>query len=98
MQADSKAALGAALKLSSPRPLMNAIAAEISLMLERFQIQSLRGDHFRGSINVEADALSRLGEGAEIPASLTDVPRASAPDRGSKFYKAWPRRWGADQI
>lgn len=97
-QADSKAALGAALKLSSPRPLMNAIASEISLMLERFRIQSLRGEHFRGSINVEADALSRLGEGAATPESLTNVPRARVPPRDRRFYKAWPRHWHADKL
>ena len=70
VQADSSAALGAALKLASPRPLMNALAAEISLVLERFSIERLLGDHYRGSINVEADALSRLWEGAKIPPLL----------------------------
>ena len=93
VQADSKAALGTALKLASPRPLMNAIASEISLTLECFQIQALVGEHFRGSLNVEADALSRLNEGARLPKSLAHVIRASVPVRDDDFYKAWPPHW-----
>ena len=93
VQADSQAALGAALKLASPRPLMNAIAAEISLVLERFEIEKLTGDHYRGSINVDADALSRLREGAEIPSSLLNTPRVGVPPRSDNFYKAWPPSW-----
>ena len=93
VQADSKAALGAALKLSSPRPLMNALAAEISLVLETFRIQALTGEHYRGSLNVEADALSRLGEGASLPSSLQEVPRVQVPIRNDDFYRAWPTHW-----
>ena len=92
IQADSQAALGAALKLCSPRTLMNVIAAEISLVMERYNIEKLVGEHFRGTLNVEADALSRLWEGADLPPSLRSIPRANVPCRDDTFYQAWPSK------
>ena len=92
-QLDSKAAMGAALKLASPRPLVNAIAAEISLVLEEAQAEVLEPEHFRGVLNVEADALSRLREGKTIPKRLENLKKRESPTRNDSFYKAWPTDW-----
>ena len=90
VQADSQSALGAALKLSSPRPLMNALAAEIALQLERLHSDVLLTEHFPGTLNIEADALSRLTEGKSVPTRLLPVARREAPLRDGGFFLAWP--------
>ena len=81
------------MKLASPRPLVNAVAAEITLMLEATRADLLVPQHFRGVLNVEADALSRLNEGKEVPRRLTHVHREVPPVRNEDFYKAWPKEW-----
>ena len=78
VQTDSTAAMGAASKLASPRPRVNAVAAEITPMLEATRADLLVPRHFRGAINVEADALSRLNEGKEVPRRLTCSSRSTA--------------------
>ena len=93
VQTDSTAAMGAASKLASPRPRVNAVAAEITPMLEATRADLLVPRHFRGVINVEADALSRLNEGKEVPRRLTHVHREVPPVRNEDFYKAWPKEW-----
>eukprot|EP00974_Lingulodinium_polyedra_P018164 1758655-Lingulodinium_polyedra.AAC.1 len=75
IEADSASALAIALKLASPKPVLNALAAEIVLTLEACKIEVLVGTHYRGTLNVLADALSRLAEGAEVPRALRGVPR-----------------------
>ena len=98
VQADSCAALGVAIKLASPRPLMNAVAAELALELETLGVHTLMGEHYRSILNVEADALSRLwsgAEGAQVPRSLRLATRVQAPPRGREFFRAWPREWHA---
>ena len=60
VQSDSMAALGVALKLASPRHLMNALAAELALKLEDVGAEFILTEHIPGVHNVEADALSRL--------------------------------------
>ena len=89
VQSDSKAALGTAMKLASPRPSMNAIAAEIAIQLEVLHAEVIIGEHVSGTLNFVADALSRLSSGKELPKSLHDCPRRAAPVRGAGFYKAW---------
>ena len=85
LQMASKAALGAALKLASPTPSVNLIAADIAFTLELLNIERLAGEHFRGTVNVEADALSRLLEGKEIPRSLWGIKASRVPPRSSIY-------------
>ena len=88
VQADSLAALGAAVKLTSPVPVLNELAMELALALESIGAEVTLGEHIRGILNVEADALSRWYEGAELPARLRCVPRTLAPARHEAWYKA----------
>ena len=93
VESDSTAALAVALKLSSNRPLMNALAGEISLILEGLNCGMLLGVHVPGVLNYVADALSRLSEGETIPSSLSQARRIEPPPRVASFYKAWPTDW-----
>ena len=70
VQMDSSSALNVALKLGSSVPTVNYLAAELSLLMEELDIEFLEGAHYRGILNVEADALSRLTEGKKVPRSL----------------------------
>ncbi len=70
VQIDPKAALGIALRLASPIPLVNILAAEISLQLEASRANVLNG---------EMDALPRLKEGKSIPHRLAHQPKETAP-------------------
>ena len=55
------------MKQASPRPLVNAVAAEITLMLEATRADLLVPQHLRGLLSLETDALSRHNEGKEVP-------------------------------
>ena len=89
VQADSMPALGAAVKLTSSAPMLNELAMELSLALESVGAEVAFGEHIRGVLNVEADALSRLEEGAELPVRLRYVPRSKAPARHESWYYAF---------
>ena len=89
VQSDSMAALGAAMKVSSSSYYMNALAAEIALVLEELGSEVVLTDHLPAALNTDADALSRLSEGASLPKSLRNVVRLAAPCRDASFYKAW---------
>ena len=81
------------MKMASPRPLVNALAAEISLTLEELRADVLVGEHLRGILNVQADALSRLTEGKQMPKELKGVKERAPPPRDDEFYLAWPSEW-----
>ena len=89
LQMDSKAALSSALKLSSHAATVNMIAAEITLRLEQLGIEALSGEHFRGTLNIEADALSRLSEGKPFPRALLGVSESRVPSR-KELYQLLP--------
>eukprot|EP00435_Cladocopium_sp_Y103_P036126 s642_g9.t1 len=78
VQLDSESALRVAVKLASPHPVVNRLAAEMALRLESLNAEALTGQHWRNVINLEADALSRLAEGKEVPARLRCLPRDQA--------------------
>eukprot|EP00435_Cladocopium_sp_Y103_P016613 s3999_g4.t1 len=78
VQLDSESALRVAVKLASPHPVVNRLAAEMALRLESLNAEALTGQHWRNVINLEADALSRLTEGKEVPARLRCLPRDQA--------------------
>ena len=93
LQTDNQTAMTAAMKYKSTKPLMNLVAGEIALRLERLRSDLAVAQHVPGVLNVEADALSRLTEGKEVPECVRGVPRRAAPDRTGAFWLAWPHQW-----
>ena len=81
---DSKAALGAGSRLTSPAALMGALAAEIALALESLGVELVEVKHIPGTGNKSADASSRLSEGAALPQMLYHVPRLPALDHETR--------------
>ena len=81
--------MGAAMKLASSTPTMNALAAEVSIKMEELRCEVLLGGHVPGTLNFVADALSRLASDKELPKSLHDCNRRKVPSRGQAFYRAW---------
>lgn len=63
-----------AVKLASPHPKVNRLAAEPALRLELLGAEAIAGHHWRNVSNIEADALSRLTEGNDIPSRLLRLP------------------------
>ena len=90
VETDNTAALQAALNFQASSPIMQYLAAEVALELESQTLDMLWGTHIRGVANHEADALSRLSQGAAIPSSLRHVNRLEVPLRDSSFFRAWP--------
>ena len=91
LQADNTATLQAAMDLKSGKPLMNAMAGEVALRLDRLRSQMAMTEHIPGLLNIEADALSRLSAGKELPASLRSSKRFKVPLRDSDFWMCWPQ-------
>ena len=85
LEGDATAALYAVNRLSSRTSTMNNLVAEISIRCEPKHIRLTLG-HLRAVYSIEADALSRLSEGATLPASLAGVPRARAPVRVAQGF------------
>ena len=73
IRSDSTVALAMTKKLASPTKTLNYIAAEISLLLEKTRIERLVPQHIPGTLNKEADWLSRLGDRGEMPAALVNT-------------------------
>ena len=95
-QADATAALFSAARMAGRTPAMNAVAAEIALRLESAHVH-MATEHYEGVLNFHCDALSRLSQGAEIPAVLAAVERCSPKPRSAQFFWAWPRDLLASQ-
>ena len=93
IESDSVAALCAALELKGRSPLMNALASEVMLRLEEYNLEAVVAKHIPGVMNFLADALSRLSAGKELPESLAKVRRVPSPVRDEKFWRAWPADW-----
>ena len=87
LQADATAALFAAARMAGRTAAMNAIAVEIAIRLESAQV-ILSPEHFRGTLNFECDALSRLAQGAKVPERLLGVERALPKPRQRPFLWA----------
>ena len=66
---------------------MNLLAGEIGLIVEARSME-LQVKHLPGSVNIDADALSRLKEGRStgIPKSLSNVLRVQVPHRCLDYY------------
>ena len=73
IRSDSSVALAITKKLSSPTKTLNYIAAEVALLLEKAGISRLVPQHIPGTLNKEADWLSRLGDRGAIPAALVGI-------------------------
>ena len=88
IRSDSSVALGMLRKLSSPHKSLNYLAAEIALRLEKFRVQRVVLHHLRGTLNKEADWLSRIVE---------RDPKAKPPGlEGVRLTRAAP--WTADKF
>ena len=85
VQLDSESALRVVAKLASSEPVVNRLAAEISLLIEQGGMEAVEGQHWRNIINIEADALSRLQEGYEVPERLQGLPRDHVPAAAELF-------------
>ena len=85
MQLDSESALRVVAKLASSEPVVNRLAAEISLLIEQGGMEAVEGQRWRNIINIEADALSRLQEGYEVPERLQGLPRDHVPAAAELF-------------
>ena len=95
LQTDNTATMTAAMAMKSPTGTMNAIAAEMSLRLDRRRANFHVAEHIPGLLNFIADALGRLGTGAKLPECLDTARRFSAPSRSreSGFLLCWPQDW-----
>jgi len=90
LQTDALAALFDVARAAGRTPLMNALSAELTLRLEAAQV-AIVPIHLSGTLNFQCDALSRLSQGASVPASLRQIKRASSRLRCPSFFWAWPR-------
>ena len=86
---DASAALGVARRLAGRSPAVNNLAAELGLRLQCTGC-ALQDEHFRGTLNVEADALGRLTQVSSVPVCLQHVPRVYAPVRNDSCFWTWP--------
>jgi hypothetical protein len=90
VQADNTSALQAALQFKAKSPLMNFLAAEVSLELEAQGLEMLWGQHIPGADNTWADALSRLAKGKVVPEALRQCYCEQVPVRDESYFRAWP--------
>ena len=91
IRTDSTAALGAACRLRSSDPRMNAIARELALDLAEAQYELDLLEHLPGISNELADALSRLsqpGSPAMVPNALARAMRAKVEARSRSWWRA----------
>ena len=73
IRSDSAVALAMTRKFSSPTTALNYLAAEIALTLEAIQCPGLTLQHIPGTLNKEADWLSRVHSRGEMPATLDGI-------------------------
>ena len=58
---------------------MNAFAADLALVLDELEADFILTQHIQGVLNVAADAMGRLSQGASIPASLVKSHGSPVP-------------------
>ena len=91
MQSDSLAALGAAAKVGSSVPSLNTVMRELSLDLAEGMYEMQWFGHIPGTLNVWADALSRLRDPnspKSVPEALANIPKATTAVRTSSWWRA----------
>ena len=84
-QSDSTAALYAVMHASGETPAMNALTAEIAFRLKCANVFKVP-EHVAGTLNFDCVALSRLSEGAQLPAILGNVRRDVPKPRQPVFF------------
>lgn len=92
-QLDSESALRVIAKMASPEPVVNRLAAEVALLCEQYVLDAIEGEHWRNILNIEADALSRLDEGYQVPQRLQQVPRDEPPPVSDLFQVICSSAW-----
>ena len=93
LQADNMTAIEAASRYKSTRPLINTMAGELALRMDKIRTEMTMAEHIPGILNVEADALSRLSVGKVLPRELREAHRLQAPSRSDDFWMCWPQEW-----
>ena len=73
------------MKLSSPKTGINALAAEISLVLDEVVAELILTHHIQGVLNSEADSLGTLSQGASTTASLVSATCLPVPSKMMRF-------------
>ena len=87
LSTDNTGMLHAGLELRASSPGMVKAAAELAC-LRQFDIEMSQGSHLRSAANYLADALSRLSQGAAVPARLVLVLRLTAGPRDAWWAKS----------
>ncbi|CAE8690656.1 unnamed protein product, partial [Polarella glacialis] len=96
IKSDSRGALGAILKLSSPSPLLNIVVREIALDLSSGSYLISVLEHIPGVTNFFPDALSRqppCPDPKPFPVELATANRTFIPARTSDFWRAGSKKW-----
>ena len=88
LSTDNTGVLHAGLQLRASSPGMVKVAAELACALRQFDIEMSQGSHLRSAANYFADALSRLSQGAAVPARLVPVLRLTAGPRDAWWAKS----------
>ena len=84
---DAEGVMAGLITLGARSPPVNAIAREAVLLLAPWG-RHLRGVHVWSEDNSLADALSRLAQGAAVPALLLQVSRAQVAPRCSSQWRS----------
>ena len=66
---------------------MNALAAEIALVLDELSAELILSQRIQGVLKFEADAVSTVLSGATLPASLVNATCLPVPPRNDAFSK-----------
>ena len=92
VRSDSRAALGALGKVSSPVASINSIAREVALDVATsdYGLEPISWGHVAGVLNEWADALSRLTapEPKEVPLALAAFEGEEVPARDARWWRA----------
>ena len=80
LRGDAKGVLQAVVRKRAHHAGLNRVVAEILLVLGR-TMHDIEAAHFWSELNAEADALSRVQEGAEVPPRLAQTGIRDAPVR-----------------
>ena len=89
VRSDNVATLSLAVKFASSSWTMNALGAELAQLLDNWNIEGLVAEHIPGSLNTIADALSRRGEGKDVPDCCRLAKQYTAPKRDEKLLPLW---------
>ena len=96
VRSDSVTAISAVTKLSARTSVLNALGAEMALILEENECSHPEVAHVSGVSNKVADALSRLAiTGEKIPEACVGARQRVAPRRDSRLLRLFPHAFGS---